>query len=115
MPLYLAELYRASAGSGDLAEGGAPAPAGPPPTLPQRGCGAAAGPGAPASAMTRAGTRVRYVRSVFIPADETWFLLYDASTAADVLEAAGKAGIRLERVVEAIETEPSRRPGSGCS
>ena len=65
--------------------------------------------------MTRAGTRVRYVRSVFIPADETWFLLYDASTAADVLEAAGKAGIRLERVVEAIETEPSRRPGSGCS
>lgn len=96
MPLYLAELYRASAGSGDLAE-------------------AAARARAAASAMTRAGTRVRYVRSVFIPADETWFLLYDASTAADVLEAAGKAGIRLERVVEAIETEPSRRPGSGCS
>ena len=86
MPLYLAELYRASAGSGDLAK-----------------------------AAARAGTRVRYVRSVFIPADETWFLLYDASTAADVLEAAGKAGIRLERVVEAIETEPSRRPGSGWS
>ena len=96
MPLYLAELYRASAGSGDLAEAAARARAAP-------------------SAMTRAGTRVRYVRSVLIPADETWFLLYDASTAADVLEAAGKAGIRLERVVEAIETEPSRRPGSGCS
>ncbi len=96
MPLYLAELYRASAGSGDLAK-------------------AAARARAAASAMTRAGTRVRYVRSVFIPADETWFLLYDASTAADVLEAAGKAGIRLERVVEAIETEPSRRPGSGWS
>ena len=96
MPLYLAELYRASAGSGDLAE-------------------AAARARAAASAMNRAGPRVRYVRSVFIPADETWFLLYDASTAADVLEAAGKAGIRLERVVEAIETEPSRRPGSGCS
>ena len=96
MPLYLAELYRASAGSGDLAEAAPPARAAAPPQTP-------------------AGARVRYVRSVFIPADETWFLLYDASTAADVLEAAGKAGIRLERVVEAIETEPSRRPGSGCS
>jgi hypothetical protein len=84
MPLYLAELYRATAGSGDLTE-------------------AAARARAAAEALAKAGTRVRYVRSVFVPADETWFLLYDAATEADVVEAAGRAGIRLERVVEALE------------
>jgi hypothetical protein len=56
---------------------------------------------------------VRYVRSVFVPADETWFLLYDAPTEADVLKAAGRAGIRLERVVEALEAEPSRQGDDG--
>ena len=91
MPLYLAELYRASAESGDLAQ-------------------AAARARAAACAMARAGTRIRYVRSVFVPSDETWFLLYEASLASDVVEAAGRAGIQLERVVEALETEPS--PGS---
>lgn len=91
MPLYLAELYKASAESGDLAQ-------------------AAARARAAASAMARAGTRIRYVRSVFVPSDETWFLLYEASLASDVVEAAGRAGIQLERVVEALETEPS--PGS---
>lgn len=88
MPLYLAELYRATAGSGDLAE-------------------AAARARAAASALASGGTRVRYIRSVFVPADETWFLLYDAATEADVREAAGRAGIALERVVEALEAEPS--------
>jgi hypothetical protein len=88
MPLYLAELYQTSVESGDLSE-------------------AATRARAAASELAKAGTRVRYVRSVFVPADETWFLLYEASTEADVREAAGKAGIRLERVVEAVETEPS--------
>ena len=84
MPLYLAELYRASAEGGDLAE-------------------AAARARAAADARARARTRVSYVRSVFVPADETWFLLYEASSAAAVAEAAGKADLRLERVVEALE------------
>jgi hypothetical protein len=94
MPLFLAELYRATSGSGDLAE-------------------AAARARAAADARARTGTRVRYVRSVFVPADETWFLLYDAPTEADVLKAAGRAGIRLERVVEALEAEPSRQGDDG--
>ena len=90
MPLYLAELYQSSAESGDLAQ-------------------AAARARAAASAMAKTGTRIRYVRSVFVPSDETWFLLYDADLASDVVEAAGRAGIHLERVVEALETEPSPR------
>ena len=98
MPLYLAELYQSSAESGDLAE-------------------AAARARAAASAMAKAGTRIRYVRSVFVPSDETWFLLYDADLASDVVEAASRAGIHLERVVEALETEPSpsQRRFPGCS
>ena len=73
MPLYLAELYQSSAESGDLAQ-------------------AAARARAAASAMAKAGTRIRYVRSVFVPSDETWFLLYDADLASDVVEAAGRQG-----------------------
>jgi hypothetical protein len=84
MPLYLAELYRTSAGSGDLAE-------------------AAARARAAADALARTGISVRCVRSVFVPADETWFLLYDAPSAAAVEEAAARAELRLERVVEALE------------
>jgi Nickel responsive protein SCO4226-like len=84
MPLYLAELYRASGEGGDLAE-------------------AAVRARAAADALARTGTRVRYVRSVFVPADETWFLLYDAPSVAAVEEAADRAELRLERIVEALE------------
>ena len=84
MPLYLAELYQTAAAGGDLAE-------------------AAARARAAADAASGTGTRVRYVRSVFVPADETWFVLYDAPSAAAVAEAAGKADLRLERIVEALE------------
>lgn len=84
LPLYLAELYRASGESGDLAE-------------------AAARARAAADVMARTGTRVRYVRSVFVPSDETWFLLYDAPSAAAVAETARKADLRPARIVEALE------------
>jgi Protein of unknown function (DUF4242) len=84
MPLYLAELYQARAESGDLAE-------------------AAARARAAADATAGAATRVRYVRSVFVPDDETWFVLYEGPSAAAVTEAARRADLRLERVVEAFE------------
>jgi Protein of unknown function (DUF4242) len=47
------------------------------------------------------GSRVTYVRSLFLPADELCFLLYDAPSAEAVLEVARRAEITFERIVEA--------------
>jgi hypothetical protein len=49
--------------------------------------------------LTREGTPVCYVRSIFLPGDETCFDLYLASSAEAVREAARRAGVRFERVV----------------
>jgi hypothetical protein len=46
------------------------------------------------------GTRVRYLRSIFMPDDETCFLFFEASSAAAVGEVAERAGLGA-RVVEA--------------
>ena len=47
------------------------------------------------------GTAVRYLRSIFMPEDETCFLFFEAASAAAVGEVADRAGFRAERVVEA--------------
>lgn len=48
--------------------------------------------------LTREGRPVRYVQSLFVPEDETCFLLYEADSVALVSEAVGRAGLRLEHV-----------------
>jgi hypothetical protein len=48
------------------------------------------------------GTRVRYLRSIFIPDDETCIHLYRADSVEAVQAAAARASLRLERVAEAI-------------
>jgi hypothetical protein len=53
-----------------------------------------------AEAATRAGTPVRCVRSIFVPDDETCFLLLEAESAGDVRGAAQRAGLRFEHVAE---------------
>jgi len=45
---------------------------------------------------------VRCLRSIFVPEEETWFLLYDAPTAAAVREAVERAGLTSALVVEAV-------------
>jgi hypothetical protein len=59
--------------------------------------------------LTREGTSVRFVRTVFVPEDETCFHLYEAASADAVCEAARRAGLPLERVIEAIS-----QPQPGC-
>ncbi len=44
----------------------------------------------------------RYVRSIFVPEDETWFLLYEASTMEAVEEAVEAASLPCARIVEAV-------------
>jgi len=50
---------------------------------------------------TRAGTPVRYLRSIFVPDDETCFHVIEAPSAEAVAEIARRAGLPVERVVEA--------------
>ena len=52
--------------------------------------------------LTREGRSVQYVRSIFVPEDETCFFLYEASTADDVAEAARRASLPFDRVALAV-------------
>ena len=51
-----------------------------------------------AEALSRAGVHVRCVSSIFVPDDETCFLLYEAETAEAVQQAAMRAGLAFDRV-----------------
>lgn len=55
-----------------------------------------------AEALSREGTAIRYLRTIFVPEDETCFLLYEAPSAADVLAANSRAGVVVQRVAEAV-------------
>jgi hypothetical protein len=64
-----------------------------------------------ADEMRREGTAVRYLRSIFVPQDETCFHIFEASCEADVRDAAARAGIHAERVLETTTLEaPDRVP-----
>jgi hypothetical protein len=54
-----------------------------------------------AEQLTREGTPVRFLRSIFVPEDETGFYLYEAASVEVVRELAKRAALPYERVVEA--------------
>jgi hypothetical protein len=53
-----------------------------------------------AAELSREGTPVRYLRAIFVPADETCFYLFEAPTADVAGEASRRACIEYERIVE---------------
>ena len=54
------------------------------------------------------GASVRCVRAIFVPDDEICFLLFEAASADDVVEAARTAGLAFERISEvATPAEPT--------
>ncbi len=55
-----------------------------------------------AEQLTHDGTPIRLLRSIFIPEDETCFYLYEAETVEAVREAARRAALPSERIVEAF-------------
>lgn len=59
---------------------------------------------AAADAVSRSGSAVRCVTSIFVPDDETCFFLYEADTLEDVEHAATRAGLTFERVALAHAT-----------
>ena len=56
--------------------------------------------GRAAAELTAEGTPVRLLQSIFVPEDETCFLLVEAATTENVHETARRAALRVERVVE---------------
>jgi hypothetical protein len=55
-----------------------------------------------AGELSREGTPVRLLHAIFVPEDETGFYLYQARSSEAVREAATRAGLRFERVTEAL-------------
>jgi hypothetical protein len=54
-----------------------------------------------ADELTREGTLVSCLRSIFVPEDETCYLLFEASSADDVRSATTRAALAFERIAEA--------------
>ena len=55
-----------------------------------------------AEQLTREGTPVRYLRSIFVPDDETCFFLCEAASIEAVRETARRAALSFERIAETI-------------
>jgi hypothetical protein len=62
-----------------------------------------------ADEVSREGTPVRYLRSIFVPEDETCLLLYEAESPSAVAEAALRANLQFERVTEAVTASVTQR------
>ncbi len=86
MGKYLVELYLPSTGSGEFAS-------------------TAARARTAAEELLGRGTRVRYLRSIFVPGDELCFLLYEGSSKEAVGEAVHRAAITFDRIVDATDDE----------
>jgi hypothetical protein len=52
------------------------------------------------------GPDIRYVRTTFLPADETLLHIFEAPSAEALSRAGQRAALHYERIVEAVEGEP---------
>lgn len=55
-----------------------------------------------AEEVAQTGRPIRYLRSIFVPEDETCFHLFDAACAETVREAAERARLAPQRIVAAL-------------
>lgn len=62
-----------------------------------------------AHALSQDGMRVRYLRSTYVPEDETYFHFVEASTAAVVERFARRAELTFDRILEARNATVSPR------
>ena len=53
---------------------------------------------------TGTGPPIRFVQAIFVPLDESCFVLYQAGSAADVTAAGTRAGLTFDRVAPALTT-----------
>ena len=65
---------------------------------------------AAAEELAREGVPIRYVRTTFLPDDETCFHLFEAASAEVVQEASRRAALGRARILAAVEaSRPTRR------
>lgn len=60
---------------------------------------------AAATSLAGEGRAIRYLRSIFIPHDDTCFHLYRAASRDEVSDALKRACLDHERIVEAVEVD----------
>jgi hypothetical protein len=65
---------------------------------------------AAARELSRQGVPIRYVRTTFLPDDETCFHVFEAASAAAVEELGRRAELGQARIVPAIEAGRATRP-----
>lgn len=63
-----------------------------------------------AEALSTEGIPIRHVRTTYLAEDETCFHLFEANSAADVAEAARRAGLTNVRITRAIEAAAASTP-----
>ena len=103
-PEYLLEMYLPdgdSAGARDDVGGGSSGE--PPATARLR---------AAAEEMRREGADVRFLRSIFVPDDETCFFLFEASSGDVVAELSRRAGVTATRISQAVDTSAAAQEGT---
>jgi hypothetical protein len=66
-----------------------------------------------AEQLTSEGTPVQFVRSIFIPEDETCLHLYRAESMEAVCTLAARASLTLERIAEAV-SDSGAPPSAEC-
>jgi hypothetical protein len=81
---FLAELYLSHANAGGARE-------------------AAARARSAADELASEDRSLRFVRTTFLPGDDTCFVVFEAEAAETVAEAGRRAGLAFERIVPAIE------------
>lgn len=64
-----------------------------------------------AEALAREGIGVRYLRTIFLPDDETCFHLYEGPSVEAVREAARRAGVAFARIAEAVDMPNGSKEG----
>jgi hypothetical protein len=62
--------------------------------------------------MRREGEQVRFLRSVFVPENDTCFFLYEGTSAQSVRAAATRAQLGVVRVDAALQLDPERKETS---
>lgn len=64
---------------------------------------------AAAKELTQQGIPIRFLRSIFVPADEICFYVFEADSAETVGAACKRAALRFERVIEAVDSRKEAR------
>lgn len=93
---YLVELHRPPDGWGELQA-------------------VAARARAAAEELRTEGTPVRFLRSVFVPEDDSCVFLFEAGSAEAVGEAGRRAALRIQRVTAAVRIDGEERPALGST